>query len=197
MSVRVDDVDYIQYTRRDSVLIGIQQAVTIYSKLVEITLYSRVVKTVLTPPLDGSFDSLLVRNGVVYLGRTVMTRPTESTTLQVHDVVSLSSTYEASPLVSTSGRVGLIEVFIDKGTVTTFVYLPTTKEIKACYPDKTCPTWATVEITGMACGADCRSTIYVSSNTKILRVMSSGLPTILKETGSAIYCLTGISSLNV
>jgi hypothetical protein len=195
MSTSASSIDYIQYTKKDSTLIGILYAMTIVSSVVEIALYSRTVKPVMTSSYGGSFDSLLVRNGVAYLGRTTKIR-VASTTTDYYDVVVLSSTYSAQSIVTTSGRVGMMEIFKDKGTLTVFAYLPSTNTLNACYPDGNCFPWATVEISGMACGADCPSTIYASSFNKILSVRSTGY-TMLRDTGSAIYCLTGISTLNV
>jgi len=196
-SINVDSIDYIQYTKQDSVLIGILDAVYASSRVVEIALYSRTIRTVLTPPVGGSFDSLVVRSGVVYLARTRQISLSLTSSEDVYDAVALSSTYAMTPLITTSARIGLLEVFIDKGTITTFVYLPTSKAIKACYPDGTCPTWATVnDANGLACGSDCHSAVYASAGSKIFRVSSAEGAVLLKNTASAIYCLTGISALN-
>jgi hypothetical protein len=194
-SISVASIDYIQYTRLDSTLIGILNAVYASSRVVEIALYSRTIRTVMTPPSGGSFDSLVVRGGVPYLARTTQL---SSTGRDVYEVVALSSTYTTQSMASPADRVGLLEVFIDKGTVTTFVYLATLKTINACYPDGTCPAWATLNnVNGLACGADCHNVLYVSAEAKIFRVTSATGSTLLSNTGSTIYCLTGMSSLNV
>jgi hypothetical protein len=179
------------------VLIGIVDASFATSKVVEIALYSRTIKAVLTSPSGGSFDSLVVRSGVVYLARTRQISLSPTASKDVYDAVALSSTYSVQPLVNTSSRIGLLEVYIDKGTVTTFVYLPSTAAIQACYPDSTCSTLATLNnANGLACGADCPAAVYVSAGTKIFKVNSNDGAVMLKNTGSAIYCLTGISALN-
>ena len=193
-SINVTDIDYVQYTKQDSVLIGILNAFYAGSRVVEIALYSRSIKTVMTPSVGGTFDSLLVRGGVAYLARTWKRGLTE-----LYDVVALSATYTPEPLVHTSARVGLMEVFIDKGMVTTFVYLLSagSKTINACYPDGTCPVWTSdIDVSGMACGADCPNVLYLSSGSNLYRVTSDG-KALLGSTGSAIYCLTGMSALNV
>ena len=188
MSINVADVYYLQYTKKDSILVGIGG---MYSssgtKVVEIALYSGVVTTVLLPPTGGSLNCLLVRKGVVYVARTKQVG---------YDVVAMTSAFTTRPIVNTPARAFIIEVFVDKGTVTSFVYLAG-DTINACYPDGTCPVWATKNgINGLVCGADCPSVLYASFSDQILRVTSAGFTT-LARTGSLIYCLTSVSAFNV
>ena len=196
MSIDVTSIDYIQYTKKDSVLIGIKNAMTTSSALVMIFLFSNSIKTVLSPSIGGSFDSLLMRNGIAYLSRTTKIKLANGQNGEVYDVASLSDTYEIQSLASVASNIALLEVFAERGMVTTFMYLPLTKSIVVCYPDGTCYTWANVDINGIACGIGCPSTVYASSLNTILRVTSTGATT-LKVVGSAIYCFTGLSPLNV
>jgi hypothetical protein len=191
-SISVTQIDYVQYTKQDSVLLGIFDAFYSTSMVVEIALYSRSIKTVMVPSAGGTFDSLLIRSGVAYLARTRKIWQSPTSSKDVYDVVALSSTYTPTPLINTSARIGLMEVFVDKGTVTTFVYLlPATesdsKTVNACYPDGTCLIWTSgIDVSGIACGADCPNVLYLSSGSDLYRVTSNGKG-ILRGTGSTIY----------
>ena len=197
-SISVNSIDYIQFTKKDSTLVGIFNAMYSGSSVVEINLYSRAITPVMTPSAGSSFDCLLVRNGIVYVARTIQIPVTATTSMNVYDVVHVTETYQvAKSLAQPSARVSLMEVFVDKGMVTTLVYLSTVKTINACYPDGTCSKWATLDINGMACGVDCPSAVFASAGSKIMRITSVGAITQLSETGSTIYCLTGLSKLNL
>ena len=186
MSINVGGINFLQFTARDSLLVGIQAN----NSVVEIALYSRTITPVLTAATGGSFDSLLVRNGTVYVARTTRSGSTYS-----YSVGSLSDSYAFTQLVSTPARAALIEVFLDKGTVTTFAY--SGGNISAFYPDGSRSVWAVVQsVTGLACGADCPAVVYASAGTLLLKVTKVGA-TVLRETGSGISCLAGLSALNV
>jgi hypothetical protein len=181
-------VYFLQYTKKDSILVGITGMFSSFgTKVVEVALFSGAITTVLLPPTSGSLNCLLVRKGVVYVARTKQVG---------YDVVAMTAAFTTRPIVTIPARAFIIEVFVDKGTVTTFVYLAG-DTIHACYPDGTCPVWATKNgINSLVCGAGCPTVLFASFSDQILRVTSSGLTTLTK-TGSLIYCLTSVSAFNV
>ena len=192
MSLAINDISYVQYTKQDSQLIGILKPALASSRVVVIALYSRIIAAVMTPPPGGTFDSLIMRSGTVYLGRTLLVSGSDT-----FSVVSLSSTYVATPLVSLAAKSTLLEVFVDKGTVTTFAYNSIDKVIRTYYPSGTRQEWTSLaNVIGLACGADGPAVVYASTVTSIFRVTVAG-SVLLRDTGSTIYCLTGLSALNV
>lgn len=193
MTIDVSAIRSIQYTKKDSVLIGISnaglgdQASVVY----EIFLYSRVISPVLRPTPAGSLNALLVRKGVVYVARTV-----RASGVDKNDIVVLAGPNQPQPLMSVDIRVITFDVCVDKGTVTAFVY--SSNSIRACYPSGTCNIWVSSinTVSGMIIGADCQKTLYVSSLANILKVTSVG-STLLRSSESTVYCLTGIPDINV
>lgn len=197
MTIDVSSLVSVQYTSKDSVLIGISnpgQPSTMgamASVVSEISLYSRSIQPVLYPTPAGSLDALLVRKGVVYVARTVKVNG-----LNTYDIVVMTAPMQVQMLMPISVKTAVFDVCVDKGTVTSFVYA--SNQISACYPDKTCVLWVGFinTVSGMLIGADCQNTLYVSSTNKIFKVTKDGL-SLYKTADTTIYCLTGIPSVNV
>lgn len=190
MTIDVSSIYSIQYTPKDSVLMGISNGGRASSVLQEISLYARTVTPVLFPTPSGTLDAVLVRKGLIYVARTVQVLGRET-----YEVAILTSPLKAQKLMPITAKAILIEVCVDKGTVTSFVY--SSGKVSACFPNGACATWASVSaISGMISGADCRNTLYASSYTNILKITSAGYSTLLPTT-TTIYCLTGIPDFNV
>jgi hypothetical protein len=193
MTVDVSDIYSIQYTKRDSTLIGISKAGFTTSVISEISLYSRIITPVLYPTPSGTLDALIVRNGVVYVARTV-----QVSGLDTYDVAILKKSLSlsiATPIQAIQTKAVLIEVCVDKGTTTFFVYGG--GKVSACYPNGVCNQWISIStISGMISGPDCQHTLYASSSSSIIRINSAGYTT-LRVTPSTIYCLTGVPEFNV
>ena len=197
MTIDVSAFTSIQYTKKDSVLIGISNAGrttnegSMASVVSEISLYSRTITPVLRPTPAGSLNALLVRKGVVYVSRTVKVNGADT-----NDIVVLAAPMQAQALMPVPVKVVMFDVCADKGTVTAFVY--GSSSLRACYPNGVCNTWVPLisTVSGMMIGADCQKTLYVSSLADILKVTSTGsVP--LRSTDSTVYCLTGIPDINV
>jgi hypothetical protein len=185
MTLDVSNIYSIQYTKRDSVLVGIYNAGFINSVVSEISLYGRTITPILYATPSGTLDALVVRKGVVYVARAVSGVG--------YDIATLEST-QISNLLTIQTKAVLIEVCTDKGTVTYFVY--GSGKVSAYYPSGAYTPWITIgTITGMISGPDCQ-TLYASSNSNIIRINSAGYTT-LKATSSTIYCLTGVPEINV
>lgn len=197
MTMDVSAFSSIQYTKKDSVLIGISNAGyttnagSLASVVSEISLYSRAITPVLRPTPAGSLNALTVRRGVVYVARTVQVSGYDT-----NDLVVLTAPMQPKVLMPVAVRVVMFDVCVDKGTVTAFVY--GSGGIKACYPNGVCSTWVASipTVSGMMLGADCQKTLYISSFANILRVTSAG-STLLKAAESTVYCLTGVADINV
>jgi hypothetical protein len=191
MSIDVSNIFSIQYTRKDSILIGISYGGYSNSIISEISLYSRAVTPVMYPTPAGSLDSLVVRKGVIYVARSIKVNGAVR-----YDIAVLNAPLKAQTLMPISTNGILIEVCNDKGKVTAFVY--GSNQVNACYPNGICNTWVsyTPSITGMISGADGGNTLYASSGSDILKLTSTGT-SILKSTTTPIYCLTGIPDINV
>jgi hypothetical protein len=99
MSIDVSGINSIQFTARDSLLIGIQAAT---NSVVEIALYSRTITPVLTAPAGGSYDSLVVRNCIVYTARTTQSGGSSYT----YSIGALNDSYSFTQLVSSLPRQG-------------------------------------------------------------------------------------------
>ena len=192
MSIDVSALSSVQYTKKDSVLIGIFNAGSTSSSIVsEVSLYSRAITPVLYNPPSGSLNAILVRKGVVYVARTYQVLG-----IDTYDIAVLAAPMRPQKLMSTTMRAVLFEICVDKGTVTSYVY--GLSRISACYPNGACFTWlpSIATVSGMVIGADCMKSVYVSSLSSILRVTKDGATT-LRSAASAIYCLAGIPEVNV
>lgn len=197
MTMDVSLLSSIQYTKKDSVLIGIAypgattNAGARASVISEVSLYSSTTTSVLYPTPGGSLNALTVRKGVVYVSRLVQISGSDT-----YDIAVLEAPMQARKLISTPVKAWLFDVCVDKGTVTYYIY--GSSGISACYPSGTCNTWVSTipTVSGMLVGADCRKTVYISSLTNILSVTSAGA-SLLKSTDTTIYCLTGIPDINV
>ena len=196
MTINVSSINSIQYTKKESILIGISNpgfttnAGSKVSVISEISLYSRTITPVLYPTQAGSLNAIVVRNGVVYVSRTV-----KVSGIDTYDIAVLAAPMRAQRFVPTTVMAILFDVCLDKGTSTVFVYGSNT--IRACYPNGDCVVWLTYisAVSGMLAGSDCQNTVYVSSLSKILKVTSEG-QTTLKEAETTIYCMTGIQGIN-
>jgi hypothetical protein len=196
MTIDVSAFASVQYTKKDSVLIGISNAGrttnegSMASVVSEISLYSRTITPVLRPTLAGSLNALLVRQGVVYVARTVKVSGEDT-----NDIAVLAAPMQARALMPVPVRVVMFDVCADKGTVTAFVY--GASSLRACYPSGVCDTWVAsiATVSGMMVGADCQRTLYVSSLASVLRVTSAG-SALLRSAESTVYCLTGIPGVN-
>jgi hypothetical protein len=191
MSIDVTGINSIQYTRKDSVLIGITNGGYDTSVVSEISLYDRAITPVLLPTPSGALDALIVRKGVVYVARSIKVNGAVK-----YDVATLNSPWQAQTLMPITVKAALIEVCSDKGTITAFVY--GSNKVTACYPNGVCNIWLSSisTISGMMSGADCKDTLYASSFSDILRITSTGY-SVLRSTPTTIYCLTGIPEINV
>lgn len=190
MTIDVSTINSIQYTQKDSVLVGISNGGRISSIIHEISLYARTVTPILLPTPSGTLDAVLVRKKVVYVARTVQVLSTRT-----YELAVISAPLQAQKLMAITTQAVLIEVCADKGTLTAFVYGES--KVNACYPNGVCTTWALIStISGMIGGADCKNTLYASSYGDLIKITSAG-PTMLKSTGTTIYCLTGLPELNV
>lgn len=192
MSIDVSALSSVQYTKKDSVLIGISNAGSRSSSVVsEVSLYSRVITPVLYNSPAGSLNAVLVRKGVVYVARTYRVLGVDS-----YDIAVLAAPMQPQRLMPTAMSAILFEVCVDKGAVVSYVYSPS--KISACYPNGVCVTWlpSIATASGMVVAADCLKSVYVSSLSSILKVTKDGATT-LKTTPSTIYCMTGIPEVNV
>ena len=190
MTIDVSNISSIQYTPKDSVLVGISNGGRISSIIHEISLYARTVTPILLPTPSGTLDAVLVRKNIVYVARTVQVLGANT-----YELTVLRAPLQAQKLMTITTQAVLIEVCADKGTLTAFVYGG--GKVNACYPNGVCTTWATIStISGMIGGADCKNNLYASSYGNLLQITSAG-PTTLKSTATTIYCLTGLPELNV
>lgn len=191
MTIDVSNIFSVQYTKKDSVLIGLSYGGYSNSVLSEISLYSRKITPVLYPTPAGSLDALIVRKGCVYVARSIKVNGALK-----YDIATTNAPLQAQTLMYITVKAMLIEVCADKGKITSFSY--GSNKIIACYPSGVCNTWipSTPVISGMISGADCGNTLYASSGANILKITSNGYST-LKSTPTIIYCLTGIPDINV
>ena len=191
MSIDVSNIFSIQYTKKDSILVGISFAGYSNSIISEISLYSRMITPMLYPTPAGSLDSLIVRKGVIYVARSVKVNGAVK-----YDIAIINAPLQAQTLMPITTNAVLIEVCNDKGKITSFVY--GSNKVLACYPNGTCNTWVSYisSITGMISGADCGNTIYASSGSDIVKITSAGYVPF-KVTPTIIYCMTGIPDINV
>ena len=190
MSIDVSGFDSVQYTGKDSVLIGIRNPGFTTAIVSEIFLYSRTIVNVLYPTPAGTLNALLVRRGKAYVARSVKVDG-----LDTYDIALLTSPMQARRLIGIPSKASYLEVCEDKGTTTYFVYGFDT--VHACYPNGVCRQWlgSVSTITGIISGADCRTTLYASNQNNLLRITEHGVSLIL-STG-VTYCLTGLPAINV
>jgi hypothetical protein len=191
MTIDVSNIFSIQYTKRDSVLIGLSYGGYSNSVMFEISLYSRKITPVLYPTPAGSLDALIVRKGIVFVARSIKVNGAVK-----YDIATTDTPMQAQTLMYISVKAILIEVCSDKGKITSFVY--GSNKVTACYPSGICNIWVlnTPIISGMISGADCGNTLYASSGADILKITSTGYSP-LRSTPTTIYCLTGIPEINV
>ena len=198
INMDLTNIRQIQYTGSDSILVGIQLLVTQVS-LVQISLYSKTITLILSPPTNvGAIDALVVRYGLIYVARTF-----SQYSYGPFDVAVYSSPFNAQKLFPITERALVIEVFRDKGTTIAFIYT-FNKNIISCYPSNKCLTWlssyptGTMLLTGILCGIDCPYNLYVSYDTYIYKlnaVITSNTPsvssTLVMTSPSRILCWAG------
>ena len=195
-------VSQISFTSSDSLLVGLANQQYASSNLVMISLSKRQESEILSAATLGyMLDALTVRYGQVFIARA-------KTANGPYDISSLTGQLQVGPystelLMPIKIRAAIIEVFLDKGMNTTFVYTTTNNanQLYACYPNGTATLWLTREgVTGVVCGMNCPNTVYVSVQNTILQVTStSSTPLVTNGVLSAstlINCITSAPELN-
>ena len=197
MTLDVSALTQISYTSSDSTLVGLYRQQLSRSAVVLISLNSRTTKTVLTAQSGGYIDALQVRNGKIYLARS-------TTSTGPYDVSILTGDLQAGPYSSSlfmpiTNRASMIEPVEDKGMNTTFIYT-LTNTILSCTPDQVCRQWYSgAGVTGMVCGIDCPSSLYISVSQSILKLTDNGVTVTqssLISHSSNVNCLSSIPKLN-
>jgi hypothetical protein len=187
MSIDMTGLSQVQFSSSDSVLLGLYRAGFSDSGLVEISLYTFTRKTV----LSGILSALQVRNRIAFVTRSLAGG--------VNDIAVYSGTTgQASRWMIIPGQVSKIEIYLDKGMNTSFVYTYI-NSLAACYPNGVCTTWATgiTGVTGLACGIDCPNAIYATVGYSLKRFTSTTVTTITSIASTSFFnCLASIPSLN-
>lgn len=188
-------ISQISFTSSDSLLIGLYYPYAV----VLISLNTRQQTQILSSASIGySLDAIQVRYGRVFIARSKSpTGPFDISTLTGQLQVG---PYSTQPFMSISARALLIEIFIDKGMSTAFVFsmYPTQGRLLACYPDGSCTPWLTVDgVTGVVCGMDCPRAVFISVGSTILNVTSNSYSTLVSSsTNSLINCIASSPGLN-
>ena len=147
--------------------------------------------------MGGFIDALQVRYGSIFIARsTAATGPFEVSML-TGDLQS--GPYSTTPFMPITSRAILIEVILDKGMNTTFVY-STSNQVLACTPNQVCREWYTgAGVTGMACGIDCPTSLYVSARNNLLKLTDNGVAvtsSVIVSHATNINCLASVPAIN-
>lgn len=152
--------------------------------LVRVSYAAGTITTVLSPPAGTTLDALVVRNGVAYLARGQS---------GVYDVI----TSDQQRVMGITSQALLMEVFVDKGTVTVFL-VDTGYRVVACYPNG-CVIWDNTRFNGatsILCGIDCPGSVYVTQGTALYKLTGTSAATHAQDT-SNIFCAAVDRALNV
>lgn len=197
MTIDVSTLTQISYTSSDNTLVGIVNQLWAKSALVLVSLISRTSKTVLAAPSGGYIDALQVRYGRIFVARA-------STATGPYDVSILTGDLQTGPystalFMPIAYRASMIEVFQDKGMNTTFIYT-LSNNVMACTPDLACRQWYSGGgVTGMVCGIDCPSSVYISVAQSILKLTDNGVSvssSALVTYATNVNCLASVPSMN-
>ena len=186
MTISITDLTQVQYSWSDSILLGLNQAGYSSSGLIEISLYTFTKKTVLT----GTLSALQVRNGIAFVAQGATPGPYNIATY----TRTTGQAYTWMPIPEKAFK---IEISLDKGMNTSFVYTYSSK-LLLCYPNGTYTTWdnSVNGITGMACGIDCPNSLYVTVGNTLKKYVGA-VSTVLFTTQSSFFnCMASIPSLN-
>ena len=192
----------ICFTGVDNLLIGLANQDAYNSALVLISLSTRQQTPVtFSTPTGYTLDALQVRYGQVFVGRSQQASGP-------YDISILTGPLQAGPYSFTthmpiSVRATLIEVSLDKGMNTTFVYSTrnSVNTLYACYPNGVCSAWWIQQgVTGVVCGMDCPNAVYASVQNSIWKVTSTAASILVSNGVSGlpgyITCMASIPSLN-
>ena len=197
MTLDVSGLAQISYTSSDSTLVGIYRQQLINSALVLVSLNSRTTRTVLAAPAGGYLDALQVRYGRIFVARSMTAAGPYDVSILTGDLQT--GPYSTALFMPTTSRASMIEVFQDKGMNTTFIYT-TSNNVMACTPDQVCRQWYSgAGVTGMVCGIDCPTSLYISKSNTILKLTDNGVSissSVLATHPTNINCLASVPALN-
>lgn len=199
MTLDVSTLTQISYTSSDTTLVGVYRQQLQRSTLVLISLNSRTTKTVLTAPTGGYIDAMQVRYGTIFVAIATASTGT-------YNIYSLTGDLQTGPygialfmFIAYSSRAHMIEIVQDKGMNTTFVYTHS-DTIVACTPNQVCRQWYYgIGVTGMVCGIDCPTSLYISVGQSIKKLTDNGATidsTTLVTHSSIVNCLASVPALN-
>lgn len=197
MTLDVSELAQLSYTSSDSVLVGVYRQQLANSALVLVSLNSRATTKVLTAQPGAFIDAVQVRYGRIFVARSASSTGPYAISILTGDLQGRQ--FGTDLFMPTTHRVSMLEVFQDKQMNTAFIYT-TSNLVLACTPDQQCKQWYSGSgVTGMVCGIDCPTSLYVSRSSSILKLTDNGA-TVTSLTAAShatnINCLASVPGLN-